>query len=842
MFEVFDLSKHCLLEQPPDTDYVLVEGFSFNYNITTHPAFLRYDFVSGGLIIVDKDGGKLYGPTNSITGHSLAEYIRIAVNCDTIKFYVNQYNILIYLKLDVFEEGTYLPVANELLVDVNPTLAPVIAKNKKKIADDYSWPFNHKLYNYQQNNVKWLIRTEQRTDAGKNSISIPQLAKYNLKRIHKPTAEFLYNGYTKYVYPLDLLDDIETQKYHLTGGLLCDEVGLGKTFSAFALIMNTLDKELTFDLKKPTRKELAAREKELTIVENDKKHPKYLSRATLVFAPARLITQWNTEADKFLLPLHNVRKYMITTITQYKKTTPEILCNSDIVFVAYRFLTNSSYSAFTSVDGNWSLTDFHWKRIILDEGHEICCYKGYKYHDALIDNIKADYRWVFSGTPFADNYDNLNYYFSFLSGGKYDSDGEKWRHMAGKDIVKFLKSNTRANTYATVKDQIHIPPIIQKTVLLKQHQIERALYVNAAGNPTRMIQLCTNIMASGSDAGIIDTQGEVSLNEVREKMKKHFEAEIAEATKNLEMCRSEKAVSQQLFDNAGDHFQPNSEQWKNYRKMQKNTITAWKKQIKTHKNTIASMTCRKKLFEDIEEKIENDECPICYGDMNSAILTKCGHICCEECMKQIIADAPYNIRCPICRTTLQKIDIGYMHANEDDEEEDKESDYYKNVNKWGTKMAWLVQYLENLFESDKPRVIIFSQWKNVLRLVGKVLEEHNINKVYLQGTSAQMASSINKFKTNKKIRVIMLSSDTASSGSNLTEASHVILLDTVNGTAGKAKAIEDQAIGRANRLGQNKKVQVIRLIMKDTIEYDYYKENIDQEEVTEIEGGKDVLL
>lgn len=50
-----------------------------------------------------------------------------------------------------------------------------------------------------------------------------------------------------------------------------------------------------------------------------------------------------------------------------------------------------------------------------------------------------------------------------------------------------------------------------------------------------------------------------------------------------------------------------------------------------------------------------------------------------------------------------------------------------------------------------------------------------------------------------EVRVMMLSLENAASGTNLTEASHVILIDPVSGTPQHARDVEAQAIGRAHR-------------------------------------------
>jgi non-specific serine/threonine protein kinase len=72
----------------------------------------------------------------------------------------------------------------------------------------------------------------------------------------------------------------------------------------------------------------------------------------------------------------------------------------------------------------------------------------------------------------------------------------------------------------------------------------------------------------------------------------------------------------------------------------------------------------------------------------------------------------------------------------------------------------------------------------------------------------------------------LLSSDKAASGLNLTEASHIVLLDTLNTNKKEAQQIENQAIGRACRIGQTKTVLVNRFIMKDSIEEEFYKQNL----------------
>ena len=122
--------------------------------------------------------------------------------------------------------------------------------------------------------------------------------------------------------------------------------------------------------------------------------------------------------------------------------------------------------------------------------------------------------------------------------------------------------------------------------------------------------------------------------------------------------------------------------------------------------------------------------------------------------------------------------------------------------------------------------IIFSQWDFMLSLIGKTLSENGIANCFVKGNVWSRNSAINKFKngtsSGEDNKVIMLSLKNAASGTNLTEATHLFFVEPINGSKEEIAAIEGQAIGRACRLGQKQKVQLYRVLIKDTIEEDIY--------------------
>ena len=276
--------------------------------------------------------------------------------------------------------------------------------------------------------------------------------------------------------------------------------------------------------------------------------------------------------------------------------------------------------------------------------------------------------------------------------------------------------------------------------------------------------------------------------------------------------------------------------------------------IKSLDNDIKRFNNQIKLFSSndfIKEKT-SEPCMICFEEFDKVIVTKCRHVYCGDCHQIMSKNNTIAYSCPECRGNVQPSQVIMTtmdKINQIEEEKEKEEDSnveevtidktnlsteeilkikeWRNqcINKYGSKMTYLIEYLQEILVSDENRVIIFSQYDNMLKLIGKTLDEYKIKNVFCKGNVNTVSKRINMFKTDKSIRVIMLSSDKSNSGSNLTEANHIILVDVLNASKETTKDMECQAIGRAVRLGQKKPVTVTRLITTGTIEEEYYNKN-----------------
>jgi len=128
------------------------------------------------------------------------------------------------------------------------------------------------------------------------------------------------------------------------------------------------------------------------------------------------------------------------------------------------------------------------------------------------------------------------------------------------------------------------------------------------------------------------------------------------------------------------------------------------------------------------------------------------------------------------------------------------------------KTEQLMELTEEALESGH-KILIFSQFVEMLKLIRLFFEELGINYEYMDGKTKERQKHVNHFNDDPKVKVFLISLKTGGTGLNLTAADTVILVDPWWNPM-----IENQAIDRAHRLGQMRKVQVFRLITKGTVE------------------------
>lgn len=129
------------------------------------------------------------------------------------------------------------------------------------------------------------------------------------------------------------------------------------------------------------------------------------------------------------------------------------------------------------------------------------------------------------------------------------------------------------------------------------------------------------------------------------------------------------------------------------------------------------------------------------------------------------------------------------------------------------KLEMLMDILPGAIGASR-RILLFSQFTSMLRLIEKRLKEENLTTLYLDGeTPAAERLEMTKRFNGGEGDIFLISLKAGGTGLNLTGADMVIHFDPWwNPTA------EEQATGRAHRIGQTHKVEVIKLVTHGTIE------------------------
>ena len=196
-------------------------------------------------------------------------------------------------------------------------------------------------------------------------------------------------------------------------------------------------------------------------------------------------------------------------------------------------------------------------------------------------------------------------------------------------------------------------------------------------------------------------------------------------------------------------------------------------------------------------------CPICLDDFENPAICPCDHVFCATCLHGVLR-ASYANRCPMCRGDIQQKNIHLL---------------YPPIVVGGEQQSISpkIEKIIHLIQNSRPddKFLIFTHFKSTVQRLRNVLESNRIMYRTLVGgmSMQQRAKALGEFDSVDSCKVFLLTLRAAGVGINLTRANHVVLMETAFNTA-----VEDQAIGRAWRMGQERHVHVHRMLIQDTIE------------------------
>ncbi|WP_145857616.1 DEAD/DEAH box helicase [Pedobacter suwonensis] len=124
----------------------------------------------------------------------------------------------------------------------------------------------------------------------------------------------------------------------------------------------------------------------------------------------------------------------------------------------------------------------------------------------------------------------------------------------------------------------------------------------------------------------------------------------------------------------------------------------------------------------------------------------------------------------------------------------------------------VIHTLDNVLKGGH-KVLVFSQFVKHLDIFKKHFEAEHIPFAYLDGSTRNRGEIVSEFQQNSDLKVFLISIKAGGVGLNLTQADYVFILDPWWNPA-----VEQQAIDRTHRIGQDKKVFIYKFIAKDTVE------------------------
>lgn len=166
------------------------------------------------------------------------------------------------------------------------------------------------------------------------------------------------------------------------------------------------------------------------------------------------------------------------------------------------------------------------------------------------------------------------------------------------------------------------------------------------------------------------------------------------------------------------------------------------------------------------------------------------------------------------------------------------STFIENYQGGSGKLELLMELIPEAIANDH-RILVFSQFTSMLRIIENELKDLDITYFYLEGATPTQDRNdyVKRFNAGEG-KVFLISLKAGGTGLNLTGADTVIHYDPWWNPA-----VEDQATDRAYRIGQQNKVHVMKLITKGTIEEKIFKLQRKKKELSDsIISSKEVFI
>eukprot|EP00592_Proboscia_alata_P008112 CAMPEP_0194360760 /NCGR_PEP_ID=MMETSP0174-20130528/8167_1 /TAXON_ID=216777 /ORGANISM="Proboscia alata, Strain PI-D3" /LENGTH=951 /DNA_ID=CAMNT_0039132471 /DNA_START=193 /DNA_END=3048 /DNA_ORIENTATION=- len=701
------------------------------------------------------------------------------------------------------------------------------------------------LYDYQELGIRWLIHQET-TCTGR-------LPPFYQKKIERG----------KTVYFCDITNSAQPNlPKQAKGSILADEMGLGKTIQTIGLLLGNPSPHRrvlaaptdvgTLVAPLPPRNQiLAAKVKDLKMIlknvglkisgtknvlaerclqgmEKGKIEGNHFPShffpkptvcvnttdgknrvCTLIVSPVTVMTNWQQQIEQHVQP--NILRIGIYQGSNRSDLLPEIIKGYyDVMLVSYQTLSSEFTKRYDNVEGvqkkskQESIFDVPFFRIVLDEAHNIRSSRTKAFK--AVNAVDASYKLALTGTPFVNRADDI---FSLLKFCEVEPLSEKV--IFRRAITNEIQNGNEVGLTRLRTTMSHIllrrsKALVQIKLVSKEIQLRSITFPEGFHKDVYKALFGTFravYVALLSDGKQNDMK---NYNHIFEKLMRMRQACCSALLVPEERRTAAIKLWEQLQKRNADNQNPlTAEEGKTLLEKLKGTFTTEK-----------------------DEDSLLPECAICLMEMemNEAVILKnCTHIFCHGCISRVFSGASPGCKafCPLCRQPFENSDMIQRSiatasiACHDELTESKNSrmETEKSGIEMSPKIATLLEAMKDMPIDEKG--VIFSQFTSFLNLIGAAIKQagHLFTRIDGSMATSCRTEAIRAFCSNDddSPRFILCSLHAAGTGINLTRGNHAFMMDCWWNVA-----IENQAMDRIHRIGQTRKVRVIRFVMKDTIE------------------------
>ncbi|KNC79961.1 hypothetical protein SARC_07660 [Sphaeroforma arctica JP610] len=559
---------------------------------------------------------------------------------------------------------------------------------------------------------------------------------------------------------------IDQEKTEFHGGILADEMGMGKTIQTIALLLSDFEQGHT----------------------------------SLIICPTVALMQWRNEV------LKHVKDEALKVCVFHgsgRTTNHKDLLKYNVVLSTYSVL-ESEYRRETKGMGKElkrspsTLHKIHWHRIILDEAHNIKDRSSSSARAALSLNSSA--KWSLSGTPLQNRVGELyslirfmrTFPYSYYFCSKCECKSLFWKFTDYKHCdtcgcspmshfcwwnKEILRPIQKYGNYGPGRvGFVKLGALLEK-IMLRRTKLEKA---DDLGLPPRIV-----------------VRKKVWFNEE--------ELDFYKALYSQSRTKFLTYVSEGVLLNNYAHIFD---------------LLMKMRQAANHPYLVLYGRGR------ISAGDAQDVCGVCQEDAEDPIRAKCKHVFCREDIKMYLQSSIDGQvpQCPVCFVPLS-IDLSQPTISQSSAARAAASQQRQSILnrmdiggwKSSSKVEALIEQLALLREKEGTTIktIVFSQYVSFLDIIEWRLLRSGFRCVKLDGRMSpeQRAAVIDAFMTNHTVTIFLVSLKAGGVALNLTEASRVIMCDPWWNPA-----VENQAMDRIHRLGQTRPIEVIRLYVENSIE------------------------